>query len=183
MNIRLLRNFQSPIQCRKPELSFLLLLLQQRCVGMLDVFDSSRDVRNVFLRRKVLALLSEIRRQIVFDDKPSCNNNYQVEDPKYQRSYVHIERCWDAAPFRVACKAARRTPSPPPQVEERAGERRCSHFFLTPRFTYRANPARPHQTVSSFTVASREAASETFNICALPSMRFMNPLRALPGPS
>ena len=39
------------------------------------------------------------------------------------------------------------------------------------------------QTVSAFTVASRLARSATLSICAPLSMRFMKPLKAVPGPS
>ena len=35
----------------------------------------------------------------------------------------------------------------------------------------------------AFTVAARLAASPTFSICAFLSIRFMNPLSAVPGPS
>ena len=39
------------------------------------------------------------------------------------------------------------------------------------------------QTVSAFTVASRLARSATLSICAPLSMRFIKPLKAVPGPS
>ena len=36
---------------------------------------------------------------------------------------------------------------------------------------------------STFIVLSKLATSTTFNICAVLSMRFINPLKAVPGPS
>ena len=81
--------------------------------------------------------------------------------------------------------------APPPariQIQRSAFQQRCSLIKSIPRSSrchaqigqlLRLIPQLP----SNFTAASKLAASATFNICAAGSMRFMKPLRALPGPS